>query len=292
MSVAAHPLLRRVVTAMEDIAPIALADASWDNVGTLVEAPCKQGTADTVLLTIDLTPQVLDEAIAANASVIVAYHPLIFSGIKKLTLSDPKNATVLRAVASGISVFCPHTSLDAAEGGINDWLIGLMGPGKARPIDPRSATSKRPNERELATLKTGYGRFALLDGMLTFDDALKRVREGCGIPTVRVALPPTVSNTSDVCIKTVAVCAGSGTGVFRQLGDRKADLLLTGEMSHHDVLAAAQAGSVVMLTEHTNTERGFLNAVLRTALSQRLQGVEVVVSTVDADPLVVYPRTA
>uniref|UniRef100_A0A7S1W299 Uncharacterized protein n=1 Tax=Neobodo designis TaxID=312471 RepID=A0A7S1W299_NEODS len=292
-AVAAHPLLARVTAAMERIAPLALADASWDNVGTLIEAPAQPGkTDDTVLVTIDLTPQVLDEAIRHRASVVVAYHPIIFSGLKKLSLNVPTQQTVLRAISHGISVFCPHTSLDAAKGGINDWLIECLGPVTSRrPIDPRMPNGKKPlNDRDVASCVTGYGRVGMLDGFLSLEEALKRVKEGCGVPTVRVALPPQhlANKGADAMIKTVAVCAGSGTGVFRGLPTTP-DLLLTGEMSHHDVLAAAQKGSIVMLTEHTNTERGFLRAVLEGALSKELgDGVKVVVSESDADPLVVF----
>lgn len=292
MAIAAHPLLGRVTAAMEKIAPLALADSSWDNVGVLVESPGQPSkTGSTVLLTIDLTPSVLDEALKHEASVIVAYHPLIFSGLKKLSLNVPTQQTVLRAAAAGISVFCPHTSLDAAEGGINDWLIGRVGPvASSKPIELRMPNGRKPNnDRDIAACKTGYGRVGMLEGFMTLDEALKNVKAGCGVPTVRVALPPQyIGKTEDVSIKTVAVCAGSGSGCFRGLTSTP-DLLLTGEMSHHDVLAATQKGSVVMLAEHTNTERGFLKAVLQEKLAASLGGdVTVVVAETDADPLVVF----
>lgn len=290
MAAAAHALLPRVTAAMERIAPLALADTTWDNVGVLVEAPQSASTENTVFVTIDLTPAVLDEALASKASVVVAYHPIIFSGLKKLSLGVPTQATVLRAISAGVSVFCPHTSLDATVGGINDWLVDVLGPNTKKPIDLRMTNGKKPvNDKDIAGCKTGYGRVAMLDGMLTFDEALEKVKKGCGVPTVRVALPPKFRDRrDDITIKTVAVCAGSGSGVFRNLTTTP-DLLLTGEMSHHDVLAAAEKGSVVMLCEHTNTERGFLNAVLKDRLAAELgSDVKVIVSSTDADPLVVF----
>jgi dinuclear metal center YbgI/SA1388 family protein len=292
----AHPLLARVRVAMERIAPLALADSSWDNVGVLVEAPIapQHAARRVVLLTVDLTPAVLEEAIAAQAAVVVAYHPIIFSGLKRLTLDNPTQSTVLRAIANGISIHCPHTSLDAASGGMNDWLVSLLGSGSARPIDPRLPNGKKPsNPNEAKSCNTGYGRLALLDQALTFEGALQRVKAGCGVPTVRVALPPKLregTSINDVFIKTVAVCPGSGTGVFRGLPpDSRPDLMLTGEMGHHDVVAATEGGTIVMLCEHTNTERGFLSAVLRQRLQEELGNeAEVIVSGVDRDPLVVY----
>lgn len=293
MAIAPHPLLGAVKRAMDVIAPLALADTTWDNVGVLVEAPAlrpEQLARRTVFLTIDLTPAVMDEAIAKEAAVIVAYHPIIFSGLKKLSLTVPTQCTVMRAIANGISVYCPHTSLDAAAGGMNDWLVSVLGSASSRPIDPRLPNGKKPNNAaEMKSCVTGYGRIALLDNALTFEAALEKVKAGCGVPTVRVALPPRYRESQcDVFIKTVAVCPGSGTSVFRTL-ETAPDLLLTGEMSHHDVLAATEKGSIVMLCEHTNTERGFINAVLVRRLQDELRdAADVVASSFDHDPLVVF----
>ncbi len=94
-------------------------------------------------------------------------------------------------------------------------------------------------------------------------------------------------------IRTIAICAGSGSSV---LGNVKADLYFTGEMGHHDVLDSVSKGTSVILTEHTNSERGYLSEVLQPRLQSLLrldQGldaendvqIEVTVSTIDKDPL-------
>ena len=85
-------------------------------------------------------------------------------------------------------------------------------------------------------------------------------------------------------IKTVAVCAGSGASVLRGV---KADLYLTGEMSHHEVLDASCKGTHVVLCDHSNTERGFLNVVQGRLVDMLAMKVQVIVSEVDRDPLVV-----
>ena len=90
----------------------------------------------------------------------------------------------------------------------------------------------------------------------------------------------TVSGTQQ--IRSVAVCAGSGGSVLRGV---RADLYLTGEMSHHEVLDAVCRGTHVILCDHSNTERGFL-AVVRQRLTEKLMNnVEVIVSETDRDPL-------
>ena len=83
-------------------------------------------------------------------------------------------------------------------------------------------------------------------------------------------------------VSTVAVCAGAGASVLRGV---RADLYLTGEMSHHEVLAATSRGTAVVLCEHSNSERGFL-PVFREMLQRCLEpDVEVTISKVDRDPL-------
>jgi dinuclear metal center YbgI/SA1388 family protein len=102
--------------------------SSWDNTGLLLEAsfvPSRR-QSNTALLTIDLTKAVADEAIALNSSIIIAYHPIIFRGLKALTLADSQQQSLLRLASHGISVYSPHTALDSAPGGINDWLADIV----------------------------------------------------------------------------------------------------------------------------------------------------------------------
>ena len=83
-------------------------------------------------------------------------------------------------------------------------------------------------------------------------------------------------------MRSVAVCAGSGSSV---LAGVQADLFITGEMSHHDLLNAVHCGTSVVLCEHSNTERGFLN-VLQQQLHSLFEGyVEIVLSSHDRDPV-------
>lgn len=121
-----------LVAAIEQLAPPALAE-SWDNVGLLVgdrAAPLE----GPVLLTIDLTTSVMDEAEAIGAGAIIAYHPVIFSPIQRLTADDAKQGIVLRAVRAGMAIYSPHTAIDAAPNGLNDWLAGGLGTGDTRAL--------------------------------------------------------------------------------------------------------------------------------------------------------------
>lgn len=127
------PRVRDLVEAMESIAPLTLAEP-WDNVG-LIAGDTEAELAGPTLLTIDLDERVVAEAIEAargTPGAIVAYHPPIFGGIKRLTAETPRGRALLRAIGAGFALYSPHTALDAAAGGVADWLIDQIGSGTDR----------------------------------------------------------------------------------------------------------------------------------------------------------------
>lgn len=258
------PELRTVLAAFESLAPLRAA-GSWDNVGLLLEGtrPVRR-----VGLCIDLTEPVLDELEAAEVDLVYAYHPLIFKGLQRITSSTGIERSVLRLIRAGRHLFCPHTSLDAAVGGMGDWLAGALGAvEQVAPIEPVAWDPA-----------VGTGRKGRLATPTSLRALLPGIREALGIEKLRAAGDLDAPRTS------FAVCPGSGGSVFR--GMAQVDLLLTGELGHHEVLAQVAAGGAVVLTDHTNCERGFLR-VLQPRLEAALPGVGFVRSGVDADPLVV-----
>jgi dinuclear metal center YbgI/SA1388 family protein len=125
-----------VRTALESFAPPSLSE-SWDNVGLLLGAD--GWAAARVLLTIDLTERVLEEAIAARAGLVITYHPPIFAPLKRITDAPGKERIVLGAARAGVAIHCPHTALDACSGGVNDWLAEGLGRGDVRALGPHEA---------------------------------------------------------------------------------------------------------------------------------------------------------
>ncbi|WRT65566.1 YbgI/family dinuclear metal center protein [Kwoniella shivajii] len=274
-------LIKRV---WERIAPLQLADKSWDNVGPMIEAPYPNPSHRQVLLTIDLTPSVAAEALSLpSLALVVSYHPPIFRGLKSLTLNDPLQSSLLKLSAKGISVFSPHTSLDATPNGINTWLV--------KPFLPFSK-SDSPITKSDSNIEgfenAGMGRIVDLKIPLDVRQVIKMVKDHLELDHVQLATPDL-----ERPINSIAVCAGSGASLFKGV---KADLYLTGEMSHHEVLAAIHSGTSVILTNHTNTERPYLSSVLRPWLEKELNDEyshdgdnlnnwEVLVSKADKDPL-------
>ena len=110
----------QIYEGMQRIAPLELAE-SWDN--PRLAGGLRRAGGKKVLVTLDITPEVVEEAAAKGCSLIVAHHPVIFSPLKKLGSRD----VPFQLVQSGISAICMHTNLDAAEGGVNEVLAGIFG---------------------------------------------------------------------------------------------------------------------------------------------------------------------
>ncbi len=264
------PSLESVLEVLHDLAPPGLA-AEWDNVGLLLEGT---RTIQTVILCIDLTEAVFDEARERSADLIVAYHPPIFKGIRRLTGGTPQGRVLLGALRGGISVYSPHTALDAATGGMCDWLLESFGV----PF-----TDSAPIQPDRSDPSVGAGRRAVLATPRPLTDAVASIKEHPHLAHVRVASPTDRSIRAP--ISTVAVCPGAGGSVLSSLGS--VDLILTGEMRHHDVLSWAAQGTTVVLTDHTHTERGYL---LRLAdrIRRARPRLSVGCAATDVDPLVVW----
>lgn len=262
---------------MYQLAPLDLAEA-WDNVGLLVDRGTRVHVG-RVLLTIDLTQAVLREALEKRVDAIVAYHPPLFSGIKRIVASDPKTRVLGELLAHDIPIYSPHTALDAVPGGVNDWLIDAFDTVARKPVTPSPSQTSVP----LGPTATapGQGRIAELTTPITLEEAVQRVKRHLGLSMVRRSAGVVLAPGALPAIRSVAVCAGAGGALLSKC---RADLLVTGEMRHHDVLELQQLGTSVILTDHTNCERGYL-PVLQKRMTELAGELEVFVSSADAEPL-------
>lgn len=264
--------LNDLIDALKLIAPIELG-AEWDNIGLLVEGPPER-IIHRVFFTIDLTHAVLDEALAANADAIIAYHPPIFGGVKRLTRRSSSQYLLVRLIEAGLSVWSPHTALDAAANGLGDWLLDGVGMMKERGVIEHCDAAAQSQT-------VGMGRTGRLEQPVSLMQIAERMKKHLGLAQLRVA--SATRHADGKLIKRVAVCPGAGGSLFSQV--RFTDLVITGEMRHHDVLGKLAVNTSVILTDHTNTERGYL-PIFAKRLSDAV-GIETLVSTIDADPMVI-----
>ncbi|KHJ34590.1 putative ngg1 interacting factor [Erysiphe necator] len=268
------PFTKTVVAAVQNLYPQKLADSSFDNTGLLLEAPCRQNySKNSVLLTIDLTTAVASEAITRKDSIIIAYHPIIFRPLKSLTSRNSQQATLLRLAQEGVSVYCPHTAVDAVPGGLNDWLADIV---TGKETESQISLSNRSLIKPIPDCPigfdgAGYGRIVRFHTPVSLKTVLERISNGLNATNgLSVAVPQgiTGASKSKISISSIGICAGSGGSLLNGLD---VDLLFTGELSHHEALAAIEGGKVVITAGHSNTERIFLRSRMRPLLLEKIR---------------------
>ena len=126
--------IKEIVDALERFAPLPLQDG-FDNAGLQVGLTDAEVTG--ALLCLDVTEDVLDEAIACGYNLVVSHHPLIFKGYKSITGKDYVERCILKAIKNDITIYSAHTNLDNAQGGVNYKIAEKIGLKNVRILEPK-----------------------------------------------------------------------------------------------------------------------------------------------------------
>lgn len=133
-------LVKDVTQYLESVAPLGLQE-SYDNAGLITGD--LNSEINSVLVTLDVTEEVVDEAIQKKAQLIVAHHPVIFSGLKKITGKNYVERTIIKAIKNDIAIYAAHTNLDSAENGVNGKICGKLGLQNCKILQPASGQLKK-----------------------------------------------------------------------------------------------------------------------------------------------------
>ena len=208
----------------------------WDNCGILVGDKDKE--VKKIGFSLDMTSEVLKDAVANGVDLIITHHPIIFRPAKNFL----KGNLAYDIAVSGISAISAHTSLDCAKGGVNDVLCELLDIKNAQGV---------PDEE----CPVPMARIGDIEPMSSYDFA-KKVADVLGT-VCRVA-------DSENLIKKVAVCGGSGPDDFLfASAEMGADAILTGEIKHHIFLAAKEMGITAIQAGHFETENPAVSALMK-----------------------------
>lgn len=263
--------LEVLLPVLEQIAPLRLAEA-WDNVGLLIEP--ESTDIIRILVALDCTVDVAKEAREVGAQLVLTHHPLFFSPVRRILHSSPDTAAAYALVRSGIGLYAMHTNLDCAIGGVNDALAGKLGLLNVRSLnDP---------ELPLSSETPGLGRIGVLPEEITLSsfasDAAKRLDA-----VVRMG------GSGERAVRRVAVIGGSGGDYLRAAKQAGADVLVTGEVRHHQALEAQLLNLGVVEAGHYETEivvLGPLIAGLQAALEKIQYKVDLLCARSGRAPLV------
>lgn len=264
-------ILTSVCDFLERFAPRQLAE-SWDNVGLLVGDPAQ--TIDGIVTCLTITPEVVDEAIEADADLIVTHHPMPFRPLKQITTDSTVGQMLLKLIQNKIAVYSPHTAFDSCAQGINQQLASGIGLAEIRPLLPVDL----PDGSE-ATDPVGTGRWGkFAEGGMPLARIAEIAKQVTGAPMVKVV----GRGTAD--IKTVAVGCGSAGELLTAAVENKVDCLILGETSFHTCLEAKAQNVALVLVGHYASER-FAVEKLATTLANAFPGVNVWSSRQEADPI-------
>ncbi|MGN1212079.1 MAG: Nif3-like dinuclear metal center hexameric protein [Candidatus Cryptobacteroides sp.] len=220
-----------VVAAIEKFAPLSIQE-KWDNSGLCIGNP--QAPVTSVLLALDCTPELVDEAVAKGADMIVTHHPLIFSGLKRITPEDQVGLAVMKAVAAGIAVYSAHTTADKVIAGVSGAMAARLGLLNVEILD-------------LEEGGTGLGTVGDLPEPLEASDVVAMVKERFGLKMLRCSKP------SDRPVKRIAMCGGAGASLIPAAVRSGADLFITADVSYHHFFT--QEGFMIMDIGHYESEK-------------------------------------
>ena len=210
--------IRDIAAAIEEFAPLSL-QAEYDNSGLVVGR--MDDEVHSALLAVDVTEEVIDEAIACGCDIIITHHPIIFSPLKRLNSATYVERCVERAIRHNIALYACHTNLDSVQGGTS-WYVGTaLGLENMHVLEPRKGDDS-----------VGYG---VVGELPEAEDAIKFLRRVKEIFNVGAVRHSDISNgKASVC--RVAICTGSGRSNIDDALRAGADIYITADLRYNDFM--------------------------------------------------------
>ena len=223
-----------ILSAFEEVAPLRLAE-DFDNPGLLVGDPDR--VVERVLVALDITDAVIDEAIRNKCSLIVSHHPVFFKLGKTVNPGPAPEGKLFKLIENKIAAICLHTNMDIAVGGVNDMLIARLG------LMPSGAFSVTNEE-----FGNCIGRIGKLKSPMPAADFAEHVREALGCGAVKLL-------DAGRAVRVVGVVGGAGGGLAPEALAAGCDTYVTAEVKHHQYLEALELGINLIDAGHYHTER-------------------------------------
>lgn len=208
------PTVREIAAVIESFAPLRLQE-DYDNAGLQIGDPSMQCTS--VLICLDVTEEVVAEAVARGCNLIVSHHPLLFKGLKSVTGKSPVERIVAETIRRGIAVYSAHTNLDSAREGVSYEIAHTLGLRNLEVLE------SNPGEEG-----TGLGVVGDIDAIPKME-FLRKVKKTFGVRGLRYS-----AQTSRLVVRRVAVCGGAGASLIGRAAAVGADTYVTADLKYHD----------------------------------------------------------
>lgn len=239
------------------------AQEKWDNSGLLVEN--QSGEADTVVLSLDITSGVVNEASCKSADLVISHHPVIFNPLRRIELSSPVHGLI----SSDIAAICMHTNLDIAAGGTNGVIL--------KKLREKFAVTAEPEPFEELGGDNSLGWIVELPEHLTAEIFAAGLKEIFGCEYVRM------SGEKQRKVHRIAFCSGSGGSMLGLAIEKGCDALVTGDVKHDVWIDANNRGISLFDCGHFHTENLVLPE-LRRVLEEKFPQLDVEIAERSTDP--------
>ena len=265
----------QVVDALEHYAPLPLQEG-YDNAGLqvgLTEAVEVSGA----LLCLDVTEDVVDEAIRKGCNLIVSHHPLIFRKLARISDENYVQRTVRKAIKNDITIVSMHTNMDAAMGGVNFKIAEKLGLRNLRFFG---------GEKEIDGVKGGEGVIGEItdetdtlhaDGIAA-DDLVLMLRERFQVECVQC------NQLLRRSIRKVALCGGAGSFLLDAAIAAGADAFITGEMHYHEFFGHEQEIQICVIGHYQSEQ--FTSEIFRSIITEKCPGVKCEISEINTNPII------
>ena len=253
-------IIKDITSAIESVAPLSYQD-DFDNSG--LQVGCSPKEIHSVLVCLDITEDVVDEAIERGADMIVSHHPLIFKALQQVADSTYQQRCVVKAITHDIAVYSAHTSLDNAPGGVNHRIADIL------HLSGLAWLSVHPDG------KSGSGLVGTLESPLNDEAFYALLKDKFGVKSLRCSRP------DGRMIRKVAVCGGAGAFLLRDAIAANADCFVCGEFHYHDYFE--NSGTLLAELGHYQSEQ-FTIDLICDILSNALPELEIIRTNINTNP--------
>jgi len=229
----------------------------WDNVGLQVGSLNQR--VRKVLITLDVTKEVVQEAIEQKVELIISHHPLIFKPIMNVQFETPRGWIIQHCIKHGIALYSMHTNYDVCDGGMNDDFAKRLGLRNVSLLD----------ETE------NIGRIGEMDP-IPFLVFVENLKAAFLLSDIKLIGKPREM------IQKIGFSLGSGSHHMSQAKRKNCDLYLTGDVTYHSALDAIQMGLAILDIGH-NVESIF-KATIQQDLMLKFSDIEILISSVNTNP--------
>ncbi len=228
-------LVKDIIRIIEEKAPIGLA-YDWDNSGFLCGDKNKE--VKKIYLTLNTDIYTVNEAAELGADMIISHHPIMFGGINRIDISEPSGKIIETLIKNDIALYASHTTMDTADGGLNDVLAEKLGLINTEIIEKADGFDG-----------CGLGRIGYLEKPETLSEFAETVKDALETPFVRV------SGDMGILINKAAVGSGACADLIPAAADMGAQVMVTADMKYHTAIDAVESGICVIDAGHYPTER-------------------------------------